>query len=143
MIVFDTNVLSEVMRTDPNISVANWMMALPATQVATTSICEAEVLWGIHQLPKGRKRAELAAAAKNAITLFSGRILPFDSIAAPDFADIMETRQRAGRRVGEMDAMIAAIARSRGYVLATRNTVDFTDIGLELVNPWDHAITRP
>ena len=66
---------------------------------------------------------------------FAGRILAFDSAAAVHFADIMETRRRAGRRVAEMDALIAAISRSRGYT--TRNTADFDDLGLGLANPWD------
>jgi toxin FitB len=78
----------------------------------------------------------LAAAAEKVLGLFVGRILPFDSLAAPHFADIMEMRRRIGRRVGEMDPMIAAIARSRGFALATRNTVDFDDNKIQLVNPW-------
>jgi toxin FitB len=94
------------------------------------------MLRGITMLPIGKRRAALELGAQTVISHFTGRILPFDSTAALHFADIMETRRRAGRRVGEMDAMIAAIARSRGYTLATRNSADFNDIGVTFVDPW-------
>jgi toxin FitB len=136
MIVLDTNVLSEVMKTTPEPAVAAWMLTLPRADLATTAINEAEVLMGIALLPTGKRRDGLASAALAVIGLFAGRILTFDSAAAVHFADIMETRRRAGRRVAEMDALIAAIARSHGCTLATRNTPDFDDIGLPMVNPW-------
>jgi toxin FitB len=136
MIVLDTNVLSEVMKTTPDSAVAAWMLMQPRADLATTAINEAELLMGIARLPTGKRRVGLANAALGVIGLFAGRILPFDSAAAVHFADIIETRRRAGRRVAEMDALIAAIARSRGATLATRNTPDFDDIGLALVNPW-------
>ncbi len=34
------------------------------------------------------------------------------------------------------DAMIAAIARTHGAGLATRNLADFDGSGLELISPW-------
>jgi toxin FitB len=138
MIVLDTNVISEEMKTEPDPRVHAWFLMQPVASLFTTAVCEAEILWGIHQLPQGKKRAALAAAAQNVLGLFAGRILPFDSSAAPHFADIMEMRRRAGRRVGEMDPMIAAVTRSRGFALATRNTVDFDDNWIKLINPW-HA----
>jgi toxin FitB len=136
MIVLDTNVLSEVMKTSPDAAVAAWMRSLGRADMATTAINEAEVLMGIALLPPGKRRVDLVNAALAVIGLFAGRILSFDSAAAVHFADIMETRRRAGRRVAEMDAMIAAIARSRSGTLATRNTADFDGIGLTLANPW-------
>ena len=34
------------------------------------------------------------------------------------------------------DAMIPAIAQTRGARLATRNAADFVGSGLELISPW-------
>jgi predicted nucleic acid-binding protein len=67
---------------------------------------------------------------------FGGRILPFDSPAAVAFAEIAAQRRQAGRPISQADAQIAAIARSRGATLATRNVPDFEGCGIEIVNPW-------
>jgi hypothetical protein len=53
----------------------------------------------------------------------------------------MVRREQIGRRVAQMDAMIAAIALTHGATLASRDTRDFADIGLELVNPFDAPVT--
>jgi hypothetical protein len=105
--------------------------------VFTTSITEGELLFGIARLPEGRRRNALEAAIVRILAeRFAGRILPFDSAAAREFADIASGRRRIGRPISEPDARIAAIARSRDAILATRNISDFTDCGLELIDPW-------
>jgi predicted nucleic acid-binding protein len=48
----------------------------------------------------------------------------------------MAARKNAGRRMSQSDAVIAAVARSRGASLATRNVKDFVDCGIEIINPW-------
>lgn len=69
-------------------------------------------------------------------TGFTQRILPFDSAAARDYADIAAGRRSAGRPIAPADCQIAAIARSRGMAVATRNVRDFGGIGITLVDPW-------
>jgi hypothetical protein len=66
----------------------------------------------------------------------AGRVLPFDSVAAREFADIAASRGRAGQLISEAAARIAAIARSRDAALATRNVQDFAGCRLELIDPW-------
>jgi len=68
---------------------------------------------------------------------FGGRILPFSSEAASSYASIAVDRRRAGRPISHFDAQIAAIARSSGAKIATRNVDDFEGCGVDLVNPWD------
>ncbi len=52
----------------------------------------------------------------------------------------MAARRQAGREVSKpVDAMIAAVAASRGMAVATRNTSDFDGMGVELINPWQAA----
>ena len=66
-----------------------------------------------------------------------GRVLGFESEAARPFAQIAAHRRSLGKPISHADAQIAAIARLRGAQLATRNVADFSDCGVDLVNPWD------
>jgi predicted nucleic acid-binding protein len=105
--------------------------------IATTTITQAEMLYGIEVLPSGKRRTNLAAGSERMFTqLFSGRILPFDEEAARMYAKIMAGREALGRPISQSDAMIAAIARSRDATVATRNTKDFEHCGIRIVNPW-------
>jgi predicted nucleic acid-binding protein len=67
---------------------------------------------------------------------FADRILPFDSAAAAAYATIAATRRLAGRPISQADAQIAAIAASRGAMIATRNVIDFADCGVAVLDPW-------
>ena len=137
MIVLDTNVLSEGLRPSPSANVLRWMQSEPIAGLFTTAITEAELFYGAALLPDGRRRRSLEAVITQLLaTQFTGRILPFDSAAAREFADIAATRRRAGRPIGEADARIAAIARSRGAILATRNVSDFAACGVTVIDPW-------
>jgi hypothetical protein len=137
MIILDTNVVSEVVRSEPSTSVARWMSAQRAATLFTTAVCEAEIRYGIALLPPGKRRSALATAAGAIFAEeFSGRILPFDSAAAPEFAEIAARRRAAGRPIGDFDCQIAAIARVYGAAIATRNVIDFVDCGVDLVDPW-------
>jgi toxin FitB len=137
VIVLDTNVLSEGLRPQPSPKVLGWMQSEPITALFTTTITEAELLYGAALLPDGTRRRALEAVIAQLLGMqFAGRILPFDSAAAREFADIAAARRREGRPIGEADARIAAITRSRGAVLATRNTGDFVGCGIILIDPW-------
>jgi toxin FitB len=137
MIVLDTNVLSEAVRPQPAPAALAWLAAQEPLSVFTTSITRAEILYGIERLPEGKRKADLATAIELIFTQeFQGRILPFDGQTATHFATITAARERLGHPISQMDAMIAAIARQHRATLATRNTADFSDCGMKLVNPW-------
>jgi toxin FitB len=142
MIVLDTNVLSEVITPEPSAAVLAWMLREPPSNLYTTSISQAELLYGVELLPKGRRRSALhAAVVKMLAEDFMDRILPFDSNAAEDYSRIAAARRALGRPISEGDARIAAIAVSRGARLATRNTRDFEHCGVKVVNPWGPPLT--
>ncbi|MGZ9103843.1 MAG: PIN domain-containing protein [Rhodoplanes sp.] len=101
--------------------------------------CQAEVLYGIAIMAKGRKRDGLIAAANTMFAEdFRGRILPFDERAAGHFADIFATLKRRGKPIRIVDAQIAAIVRARGMIIVTRNTKDFKNCDIEILNPWSN-----
>jgi toxin FitB len=143
VILLDTNVLSEVMRTKPAPQVLAWMDSLRPTTVYVCSVTEAEMLLGVALLPNGKRRSNLALQVGTLFaTHFHQRCLPFDSQAASHYARIVSCRQRIGRPISTEDGQIAAIAVNHGHRLATRNVADFADIeALRIVNPWDHKKT--
>ena len=137
MILLDTNVLSEALKPLPSPIVLRWLAAQEPSSVFTTSVTQAEVLYGIETLPPGKRRTRLLAAVEKMFAEeFEGRILPFDEDSARAFAGIVAARDAAGRPISQLDAMIAAIARSHRAAVATRNTADFQHCGLDLINPW-------
>ena len=137
MIVLDTNVLAEALRPLPSPIVLRWLAAQEPSSVFTTSVTQAEVLYGIETLPPGKRRTRLLAAVEKMFAEeFEGRILPFDEDSARAFAGIVAARDAAGRPISQFDAMIAAIARSHRAAVATHNTADFQHCGIDLINPW-------
>jgi predicted nucleic acid-binding protein len=137
MLILDTNVLSEGMRPQPSMRVGAWLATQSRAQLFTTAICEAELLRGLAILPDGRRRSLLEEATSRLFgEIFAGHVLPFDRAAAGAYAAIAAERRRIGRPINVLDAQIAAIARVHGAVVATRNVSDFTDCGIDVVDPW-------
>lgn len=137
MIVLDTNVLSELMRFAPEPSVTNWVATQSAADLFVTTITQAEILHGVLLLPRGRRRDAIEAAADAMFEEdFAGRILTFSSLAAQAYAEIAVARRHSGRPISQFDAQIAAIAKSAGADVATRNVPDFGGCGIKVIDPW-------
>jgi len=126
------------MQPSPSATVLNWLSrASENGQLYVTTITMAEILSGIELLPRGKRRDRMQIEARAVFAEdFLGRILPFDEEAARAFAQIAAARRARGRPIAELDAQIAAIARSRNATLATRNTADFENCGIRLSDPW-------
>jgi predicted nucleic acid-binding protein len=137
MIVLDTDVLCEALRPVPEPSVLHWLANQPRASLFTTTVTRGEVLYGIRVLSNSKRRRGLWDAAKKIFSEdFAGQVLSFDSDAADVYAEIAASRRMAGKPICQFDAMIVAMARSRGASLATRNVKDFEDCGVDVVNPW-------
>ncbi|MEN0066231.1 MAG: type II toxin-antitoxin system VapC family toxin [Myxococcota bacterium] len=137
MRVLDTNVLSELTRASPHPAVASWVRRQPASSLFTTTVTQAEMMYGVAILPAGKRRDDLLIAVRGLFEVdLAGRVLPFDSDAAGHYADIAAQRRANGKPISQFDAQIAAISRSRGSGVATRNVSDFADCGIDVVDPW-------
>jgi toxin FitB len=138
MIVLDSNIISELIATNPHHAVSRWFRFLSAEDVYTTAITEAEMRYGAAQLDSGRRKANFEGLLNRIFAVrFEGRVLPFDSAAANVFGDLVVRREKMGLHIDYPDLQIAAIALSRGANVATRNVSDYEHCGVELINPWN------
>ena len=138
MIILDTNVISALMRPNPDQSVVKWLDRQPDSSVWTTTITLMELRHGIRILPAGQRRelllGELEAVLREEI---EGRYAPFNVAAAEQAANLMATRKLKGRPVEFRDTMIAGIVLATNAVLATRNTAHFSELGSRVIDPWN------
>jgi predicted nucleic acid-binding protein len=130
VILIDTNVISELMRPEPARAVLDWFGEQESAKLFLSAVSEAELRTGV------AKRRLIATIDIMIDQDFAGRVLPFDSAAAKAYAAIAASRRAAGRPMAEADCQIAAIARTLGATVATRNVGDFEGCGIKVVNPW-------
>jgi predicted nucleic acid-binding protein len=137
MIVLDTNVISEAMKPEPHPAVRAWLNAQAAQTLYLSSVTLAELLFGIAALPAGRRKDMLAKALDGLLELFRGRVLPFDADAARHYAELAVLARAGGRGFPTPDGYIAAIAASRGFIVASRDTAPYEAAGVTVINPWE------
>ncbi|HXJ03517.1 MAG TPA: type II toxin-antitoxin system VapC family toxin [Candidatus Acidoferrum sp.] len=137
MIVLDTNVISALMRKEPEKPVVKWLDAQPAASVWITAITSMEIRFGLQTMPKGRRQDALIRAFEMMLkTMIEGRIASFDAEAGIQAAELMAQRKRKGRPAEVRDTMIAGIVLANRAALATRNTQHFEDLPVTVINPW-------
>lgn len=136
MIVLDTNVVSEAMKTHVAPPVRTWLDAQAAETLYLTSVTLAELLFGVAAMPSGRRKDTLTRAFDAVFSLFGNRILPFDADAAHHYAALAITARTASRGFPTPDGYIAAIAASRGFIVASRDMAPFQAGGVRVINPW-------
>lgn len=140
MILLDTNVLSALMRSEPEAIVVDWLDAQPSESIWTTSVTVFEIRTGLEFLPSSRRRRNLEATFERVLSEdLDQRVLAFDVAAADAAGALVARRQRAGKAVEIRDAQIAGIALARKAPVATRNVRHFTDLGVRLIDPWSSA----
>jgi hypothetical protein len=136
MILLDTNVVSEAMKPVPDDAVRGWLDEQAAETLYLSSVTIAELMFGIGALPTGKRKDKLASALDGVMELFADRVLPFDIDAARHYADLAVKARAAGKGFPTPDGYIAAIAASKGFVVATRDTSAFDAAGVEVIDPW-------
>ncbi|MFC4292021.1 type II toxin-antitoxin system VapC family toxin [Sphingorhabdus arenilitoris] len=136
MILVDTNVWSEAFRPQPDLQVQIWAEQ-EAANLWLASTVIGELLSGAYRLPEGKRKQSFLTGYRALIETQAKRIVDFDLAAARHYGEILAFLKNSGQNPTTADAQIAAMARSRGMALATRNVKDFEGLGLKLINPWE------
>jgi predicted nucleic acid-binding protein len=137
MIILDTNVVSEAMKPQPDANVVAWLNEQAAETLYISSVTLAELLFGIAALPGGKRKTLLTRTLDGVIGLFENRVLPFDAQAARHYAELAVTARNSRRGFPTPDGYIAAIAASRCFLVASRDTAPFEAAGMTVINPWE------
>lgn len=137
LIILDTNVVSELMKPQPDAAVQEWMARQDDKILVTTAVTVSEIMFGLTRLPDGSRKVHLELAFR----AFVGPdgiipVLDLKEDAATRSGQMRATRQSLGHPITLGNALIAGIANVTQSVLATRNVKDYADLGLTVVNPW-------
>jgi len=133
--LLDTSVYSQPIKRLPVQTVMNRWQALGDTAVVTSVICEAEVLFGIHN---EKSKNSTTKIHERYAALLKGKcdLLPVDETVAEIYAEMRHNLKSLNRTVPDMDLLIAATAKANNLIVATLNTKDFTVIHGVTVEDW-------
>jgi predicted nucleic acid-binding protein len=140
MILLDTNVVSEVMKTQPLEAVVAWLNAQDSERLYVSAVTIGEITYGLRILPDGKRRSGLHERFERFVALaFDQRVLAYDESAARVYGELMGDRKELGFPMSVPDGQIAAIARLNHMAVATRNVLDFEHCGIDVLNPFEAA----
>lgn len=135
--LLDTNVLSEVRRPQPDPNVLTWLDQVDEDRVYLSVISIAEIARAVALLESGKRKTELAQWLENDLPIrFGGRVIAVDMPAALVWGQLMAAAKNGGYALSVMDGWIGATAQAKELTLVTRNTKDFENLGIALLNPW-------
>lgn len=138
MIIADTNVVSEFMKSEPEERVLTWARSVAPGDLAISVITVEEIERGLGRLPIGRRRTDLARRWRGLLEAHAESIADYDFASASATARLTVDALNVGRPISLADAEIAGICLSLGAHLATRNVKDFAFIDeLTIIDPFE------
>ena len=135
--LLDTNCISEIVSPRPEKRVLEWIDAADESVLYLSVLTLGEIRKGVVGLAAGRRRTHLESWLEVDLPArFAGRILPIDRSVADRWGLIAAETKRRGRPMGTIDGLLAATAFSSDLTLVTRNTNDFVQSRVPLLNLW-------
>ena len=136
--LLDTNIISELMRPNPDPNVVAWLTAHQHDESYLSVITIGEIRYGIDRLPPSKRRTTFSNwLQRDVLERYDKRILPIDETTMRHWSQLKVQLEQDGRPMQVMDSLLAATALQHGLTLVTRNIPDFQYTTLPLLNPWD------
>jgi toxin FitB len=136
--ILDTNVISELVTVRPNAKVTDWIEAIDPELVYLSVITIGELKKGIEKLPNSARKTQLDSwLQEDLLVRFEDHILNVDAGTMQVWGSLSARLESIGRPISAMDSLLAATALQRQYTLVTRNSADFSETGVSLLNPWE------
>lgn len=137
MYLLDTVTISEPTKRLADARVLRWLAERRDQDLFISVLTLGEIQRGVHRLPQGARKDQLASWAAGLPPLFGNRVLPVDLAVAHEWAMLTSGATAGDRQALTIDTLLAATAQARGLVMVTRNVADFGRLGIPVVNPWD------
>jgi toxin FitB len=135
--LLDTNFVSELVKPKPDPRVVDWMDAANETLLHLSVLTLGEIRKGMANLPQGRRRTQLETWLNVDLhNRFAGRIIPVDEAIADRWGLITAEAKRRRKAMPVIDSLLAATALHHNLTVITRNTSDFIDVAVQVLNPW-------
>jgi len=136
--LLDTNCISEVVRLHPEPRVLAWMEATDESLLYLSVLTLGEIRKGLTALPASTRRTRLETWLKAELQVrFWGRILSINSQVADRWGWLAAGAKRQGKSLSAIDGLIAATAVHHNLTVVSRNTSDFSNVPVSVVNPWE------
>jgi len=136
--LFDTCIISEVIRPRPAPAVLAWLERIPNERIYLSVLTLGELQKGILKVTDVRKARRLQTWFDNEISeRFKDHLLAVDADVAQEWGRLCSEAERGGHPRPIMDAFLAATAIVHHLTLVTRNTNDFAFTRVSLFNPWE------
>jgi len=136
-LLLDTNVISEATKVRPDPAAVTWLASQRLDECFVSALTLGEIQFGVSRLATSARRSELTRwLHAELIPTFHDRILPFDRDVALAWGELAALAIGQGKTLPLVDSQIAATAKAHGLTLATRNLRDFSELGIELIDPW-------
>jgi len=137
--LLDTNVISEFARPDnkPDPQVKAWLEAADPDSLYASVLTFGEIRRGIEKLQAGNRRSLLEVwLEKDLREWFGNRLLGVNESIANRWGILTAAAQRKGTPLAIIDGLLSATALEHDLTVVTRNSSDFAQTGVALLNPW-------
>ena len=136
--LLDTNCVSELVRVKPEPRVTEWMDAVDESSLYLSVLTLGEIRKGLSSLAPGRRRTHLETWLNVDLqTRFSSQILPIDAAVADRWGLLAAQANSRGVSLPIIDGLLAATALHYNLTVVSRNTKDFTNAQVPVLNPWE------
>ncbi|NCC31162.1 MAG: type II toxin-antitoxin system VapC family toxin [Chloroflexia bacterium] len=136
--LLDTNIISELIKKQPNAKVVQWIDAQDPIRMYLSVITIGEIRKGIEKLPLSERKATLQTwLSSQLLVRFDGRIVPITTNVMLRWGELTGRLEMKGIVLSAVDSFLAAIALDGHFTLVTRNTDDFRETDVTLFNPWN------
>ena len=135
--LLDTNVISELRRPRPSARVRSFVASQRLDDLFISTVTFAEIRYGIERVVEPARRAELHGWLQHQVRpMFDQRVLEVTEDVMLKWRLLVEEGRKVGHTFSQPDLIIAATALQHGLTVVTRDTQDYKQARVPLLNPW-------